>query len=111
MKAKHFYCQTWKMNFYLCIGWTPKKFETYMRKQFDYEWAGDRKDGTTLRCDADQGTIMVLWTRDKKNIGALAHEAVHAANWTLEMRGWKPDLSNDEPQTYLVESIVRHACA
>ena len=38
--------------------------------------------------------------------GVITHEAVHIANMIFQERGIKPDLDNDEPYAYLVESIV-----
>lgn len=110
-KPKHWYCETWKMNFYFCIGWRPEEFQKYMKKSFDYEFESRLKDGSTLLCNSDQGSIIIIWTRKRADHAVLTHESVHAANMTLSSRGWRPELENDEPQAYLVESIFRKATA
>jgi hypothetical protein len=108
-RPKHWYCQTWKMNFYYFLGWPPSEFKRYMRKRHGYEYDDAGKAASTLECVAGPHTVILIWVRDRKDLPALAHEAVHAANWTLARRGWRADMENDEPQAYLVESIFRGA--
>ena len=106
---KHFYCQTWKMNFYYFVGWSEKTYLNYVKKHWDYEMNLQGVDGNCLEVSFDGSAGNSVWIRDRKNYAVMAHECVHAAANTLRSRGWKPDFDNEEPLTFLVESIYRNS--
>jgi len=97
------------MNYWYCLGWKEKMIEGYIKDRFNYETTVEKADGQLWDCFTEKTRVMVIWTREKNDMPSLVHECVHAANFTLQSRGWKPDFENDEPLTYLVESIFRNA--
>ncbi len=109
MKPRHWYCDTWKMNYRYFLGWPPEDFNKYLHKRYGYKFDDKGKAASTLEVTSDRATIVLIWVRSRKDLPALAHEAVHAANCTLSKRGWRADSDNDEPQAYLVEAIFRGA--
>ena len=104
-KPRHWYCEVYKQNFYYCLGWSATSVSAYLLKYFKYEWKDEHRLGSCIH-NAD---ITVLWTYKRNDAAALAHEAVHAANFTLGQAGLIPSYENDEAQAYLVEAIVRNA--
>lgn len=98
------------MNYYYFLGWTWEEFVAYVKKNYDYEVCQDVKPaGKCLQLTkGDRGCIMLIWVEKKTDYPSLAHECLHAANWTLERAGWHPSF-NDEPQTYLMTNIMRQA--
>lgn len=109
MKPRFYYCDLYKMNFYFCIGWRPAEFEKYAKRTFDHELSLRAHRGKTLAVSNDRGMVIVIWTEKKRDFACLAHECVHAANFTLEARGCQPSFENDEPQAYLVDVIFSKA--
>lgn len=105
-----FFCPTWKMNYYFCLGWKETDLIKYCKWRFDYTpEIGPAQTGKLFEFINGSEIIMLIWTRNKKDLSSLVHECVHAANFTLEIKGWKPDFNNDEPLTYLVQSIFDSA--
>jgi len=93
------------MNYWYFFGWSEKKFKAYLWDKFEHDTILTNCDGKCIMLEKEGCTIILLWSRNKKDLPEIVHECVHAACWTLEERGWKPDLNNDEPLTYLVENI------
>lgn len=110
LKPGHYYCETFRMNYYYFICWPYEKFHSYMLKNFDYD-AGPESNGKSAFDRKD--SIVCIWTsglKGKEGKGAtLVHECIHAACFTLESRGI--DARNDAGETlaYLTESIFRNA--
>lgn len=109
-KPKFYFCDLWRMNYYFYLGWPQAEFEKYIEKKYDFkpELPGVGKCIMTKN-NKGKGAVLHIWIADKTNYPYLAHECLHAANWTLERAGWKPELHNDEPQTYLMTNIMRQA--
>jgi len=72
------------------------KYQTMLEKKHGLEKYKEKKGGNAV------------WIPPHVDYGALAHEAVHLANYIFESRGIKtyPD-GEDEPFAFLVEWIVR----
>lgn len=109
MKPKFHYDNCWRANFWFCLGWNQDAFAFYIKKQFDHEISTKPVNGKTIEFFDKGNHICVVWTRKKRDIPSLVHECLHAAIFTLDMRGVKFDVDNHEPLTYLVESLVRKA--
>lgn len=110
MKVGWFFCKTWMMNYWYFIGWPQDKFVKYCEKKFNHTPDFTNKvAGKLIECENDDGVRMLIWVRSKKDLPSLAHECLHAANFTLARKGWRPELYNDEPQTYLFQAIFKHA--
>jgi len=61
----------------------------------------DKKDGWI-------GTLVVLWQPKKCDVGIMAHEAVHCADFICESFGIESrGFSGGEPYAYLLQWIVR----
>lgn len=50
-----------------------------------------------------RGGDLIMWFKSPKDLGAVAHESVHAAVWILERCGVCLDSDHDEPLAYLVQ--------
>lgn len=104
---KHWYCETWKENFYYCLGWPEKIIQDYLLWKANYK-TNFNCDGKTLEIEEAKGSIILIWTRNKTDYASFVHECAHAAGFALDKKGYKYDPNNDEPFTYLVESIFRY---
>lgn len=111
MKQRHphfHFCETYMMNYYYFLGWKWEDLAKYVKKHFNHALDPDRNPcGHTLRLTKDGGTIILIYTKEKNKLSTFAHEALHAANFTLDQKGWIGDLVNDEPQAYLMMEIIR----
>ena len=52
-----------------------------------------------------EGLVIILNPK-KLTHGSVAHEALHAADFLADDRGFVPDFNNDEPVAYLIAWIV-----
>jgi hypothetical protein len=109
-KATHYYCEMFRQSFLFCIGWSGKDYELYMQKRFNCRGGSRGRDGVTAFLHfTDGSSVVVVWLRKKRDYNSLAHEAVHAANFTLKQKGVKASFRNDEAQAYLVGLLVEKA--
>ncbi len=110
-KPAFYFCDVWRMNYYFFLGWKWSDFTKYIEKNYDHKPTNTAiPTGQVLQINKDDGgCIMCIWVEKKNDYATLAHESLHAANWTLERAGWVPDLRNDEPQSYLMTNIFRKA--
>lgn len=100
------------MNYYFFLGWPWNEFRDYVFKNYNYTVSEYPKPaGKLVEWNSDDGAkcTMMIWTEDAKDYPSLAHECLHAANWTLDRAGVKADFMNDEPQTYLMTNLIRQA--
>lgn len=101
------------MNYWFFDGWPAEEFEKWIRDRHDKDFRVDaKKGGLCLLIECDVGTRIAIWVRSQprvKQLATLVHECAHAAHCTLDMRGFNPDFSNDEPVTYLIETIFAKA--
>lgn len=77
-------------------------------------WDIDRGDdphvvGTTYYFEDKGAFRVVLWFKYKTGQITIAHECLHAANRILGRAGVKADWWNDEPQAYLMSTLIREA--
>ena len=109
-KPGFFFCQTWMMNYWYFRGWPSNKFIKYCEKEFKFTpEISEKTSGKMIEHTDNKGTRILIWTKEKKDLPTLVHECIHAAHFTLAAKGFKPDFYNDEPVTYLVQSIFRYA--
>jgi len=109
-KPKFYFNETYKMNYYFCIGWTDKEIIRYMQKHWNHTIDNiENAKGKTFECHKGSNIVIVIWSRKKLDYPTIVHECVHAANMNLNYINWKPDLDNDEPQAYLTENIFNKA--
>ena len=103
----HFFEPTWRMNYYYFIEWPYEEVIKFIKGIFDIElnmpeiYIG----GRTTEIIQGEEIVICIYLRDKKEIGLLVHECVHAANLTFGRKGYRPEMYNDEPQAYLIQSI------
>lgn len=109
MKPRHAYCEVFKMNFYFCIGWGPDQFAKYMQKNFNHDPKMKLAEGKTIMVENDKGRITIIWIKDRTDFPVLAHECIHAANFTLDVIGHIYDYENDEVMAYLTTWIIKKA--
>ena len=110
MKLKKYTCHVWKAEFWFAIGSNPKSFERFIKKEFDYDTSLNCCQGKLIELTSQTSyPVYLIWTRNKDDYAALAHEALHAVNYLFDVRDYKPDLKNDEAQTYLLEWVIDSA--
>lgn len=109
MKAKHFFCEMYKVNFYYCLDWPLEHFAYYLKKNFNHDLRMNSPEGKCLIFNVKSASIIIIWVRSKKNTPILVHECVHAANMALDRAGVVADFNNDEAQAYLIDLVFRKA--
>lgn len=108
-RIKWFYCDVWRENFYFFIGWDPKEFEAYLKKEYGVSFNWKPYYGRTVELVNDAGSSrQFIFSRSRKP-WIIAHECIHAAMHVLERRGVKLTGDSHESLTYLVECLVREA--
>jgi hypothetical protein len=108
VKPKHYHCELYRLHFYFLIGWPQEKAERFFQNKFSYHVDLSRGDGYTILFQNGK-TSVVIWTRLKNDMGVLAHEATHAASFTLGRAGVKASFDNDEAHAYLVGLLTEKA--
>lgn len=98
-KPHHFYCELYFQNFYFCPGWKRQEINEYFSVQID-----ESARGVTLAT----GNGIIIWIESPKYLGALCHEAVHAAKFLFVQKGVIASNDNDEPLAYLVQFIFEN---
>lgn len=102
MKPFKFHNDTYHQDYYFFPGFTEDQYEAFIRKttpRYSINLTGVH--GNTARTD----TAIYIWLRTNTDYGALVHECIHAANYTLSDRGIKVDAFNDEPTAYMAQWI------
>ena len=83
-----------------------KKYQATLKRRYDYEKKNEPL-GNTVKVELENGEIIYILWLGKLDYGALAHEAVHVANYIFaDRRIYIGGFKEDEPFTYLVEWIV-----
>lgn len=101
----HFFCEKYKLNFYIYRGWAVSKFLKIAKDEYGYErHPYEMGDAVCLKLTSND---IVIWTRKRNMIPEIAHEAVHAANFIFMQKGILYARDNDEHFAYYVEWIVR----
>lgn len=106
MKPHYHYSKTWRMSYWYFIGWKPEVVAAWLKDKFNVKLGFGGCDGKTFRLNMDDNVVLCIWTARKGDIGVIAHEALHACNITLSMRGVVADFDNDEAQAYLMTEIL-----
>ena len=111
MKPVFYFCDLWRTNYYFFLGWKWPVYKRYVQKKWDREWNQEEEPaGKSIIITGPIGFWAVsIWINKKNNFPTLAHECLHAANWTLDRAGVNPSFSNDEVQTYLMTNLIRKA--
>jgi hypothetical protein len=101
------YCQ--KVWFF--IGWTPSDVRSYFKDHWLWDIDCRLQDfgGMSFSVRIHGKRRLALWVRRTDDYSALAHEAVHTANYILDGAGHRITCDNDEAQAYLVGAIVKKA--
>lgn len=108
-KPRHYYNDLYRVNYYFCLGWKIKDLHQFLWKTFGFDKDINHADGYTMMATGEDGCTIVIWTRRKIDMPVLAHEATHAASFTLGRAGVKADFDNDEACAYLVGLLVEKA--
>lgn len=109
-KIIKYWCEIYRMNYYFFLGWPIDTFTNHMNKNYGYEVEGhQRLTGKTLQISSDGFSGFFVWVKDIENFPVLAHECLHATNWTLGEIGVHADFVNDEAQAYLLTALLRQA--
>jgi hypothetical protein len=107
MKLQWYFCDVFRCNFYFCIGWTQKSYEHFLKTKFNAEFNLETECHGHTYFDSKIGTA--IWIRNKTDVISLAHECLHAANYTLNRIGNQASHTNDEVLAYLQGSLIRFA--
>ena len=103
------YCELYKMNFYFHLEWKEDEMIKYTAEHYDHKTEFNCAGKCMFIVKKSGVTGIVIWIKSKKDIAALAHECVHAANWTLEDRGIDIRDSQAETIAFLVEYLMNVA--
>lgn len=100
-KALRFVADVYQQEFFFLKYWSRKQFETTLNID------SNNSGGMTVLKDG----IVYIWIESitGEGVSHLVHECIHAANFTLGIRGIKVSTKNDEAQTYLTQWIF-HQC-
>lgn len=110
-QPQYYYSHSWQMNFYFYVGWKWTDFVKSM-KRLDHDLEGKTPgEGLTVTMWNYKGkyTGVHVWIASKRDVSVIAHECLHAVNFTMEMRDVIPSWTNDEPQAYLLTALIRKA--
>lgn len=102
----YYFCQTYGVHVFYYLGWS---WEDFCKKMNIDPNPREGIVGYTMFNSDD--AVMWIFTAKKTDYAILAHECLHAANQILFRAGWKPQLTNDEPQAYLLTQLMRSALA
>lgn len=116
-KPTVYYNDTWRQEFVFCIGTPMEKMDQYLYKKYKVQptptpvYAAGK---TAEIVNQNTGkSVIVIWIEsdvfNRKNVAALGHEALHAANRVAVNRGHMLDAENDEAHAYLFTVIFEHA--
>ena len=106
MKPVWHYSDVFHMNYYFCIGWKWAEYAKFVKMKLGHEQMNTDGIGHTFYC-ADKG--IAVWIADKSDHITLAHECLHAANYTLHRIGNQASHTNDETLAYLQGHLMRAA--
>lgn len=109
MKPLHIYDKTFKQNYYVYYGVKFKDFVESVKKMctsYEPDKEDLHREGKCELLIIKDVKIVLLWTL-RKDIQVLAHEACHAAYFTLKHRGINITDDSEEIMAYLIERIVR----
>lgn len=74
---------------------------------YSFELGNER--GRCVLLEGDNVAMCLIYVASPKDYVAMAHECLHAANFTLQSVGIDISTDNDEVQTYLLDSIFEQA--
>lgn len=101
-----FYLPLYRMNYFYFFGVSLEDVKKYCKDVLKYEYVGD---DIRAKCDhitnGDQN-ICLIYLKNPVDFIGFSHEAIHAANFTLEDVGIEISTSNDEALTYLHDLIL-----
>jgi hypothetical protein len=109
MRKPHiFHLDIYKENFYFFAGASEYVIKSFFkRNKIDIDLDFKNDSGNTIMTEFG----IVIWLDDRsfnpENLGNLAHEANHAANYILKDRGIRGSRDNDEAASYLIGYIVK----
>ena len=103
----HHYNQTFKMNFYFCLGWRQDRYVSMMKRRFDINLQVNSRLAHTCPVSIGNELAVAVWISKDAHPAVLAHECLHAVNMTLLHRGVTADFENDELQAYFLEELLR----
>lgn len=114
MKPGTFHCPTWKQNFYFFVGWKQSDFLLHLKNKWGVDV--DPKPqfrGQTITLERNGEERYLIQTEGDpytpEGAATLAHECLHAALHTLEMRGVNDFGTHQEPLCYLMDTLVQSA--
>lgn len=113
-KPKIWYCKVYKIYYYFFLNWSRQDFYLYYSKKLSggKHSREDFNSFSGLCVEFSNPNGVAIWTdpEDKKHHNrALMHECIHAACFSLDLRGVGIDWPTCEPITYLAEAIFYEA--
>lgn len=108
MKPQHIFDKLTSSNVYISYGVKRELFESQVKK---YIGVSENVEGSYAKCILYKkldSRIIWIWT-SKKDVPALVHESVHAAQYIFELIGTPINDSTSEPFAYYVQWIVKEA--
>jgi hypothetical protein len=104
LRPSIFHNDLYNHDYYFFVENTKEQYETFIRKtdpSYSANFVGAYGYCTNI------GNKTFIWLKTRRALGALVHECIHAASYTLIDRGIKIDPRNDEPLAYLSQWVFR----
>lgn len=108
-KFLHIFCSVYALNYFFISTPTFDEFRKIMKKRFKLEIPeDDQTEGhfeiiTKVNKGVDIG---VIWVKDRKDYGTIAHECLHAVQWSTSQRGLNLSEETEEAFAYLFSFLV-----
>lgn len=105
MRKMHLRLDPWKWEGAVLVGGTYDQFKRFVKRYIGEDVnVGSHSAGHAY---VAYGQPWMLWIESRKNVGALAHEALHVTSGVLEARGMSLRNESEEAYTYTMEFIIR----
>lgn len=106
-KILHIFNDTYTENFYYINVKTHKQFRKVLLDELGYELKEHKNsNGGFIVLEREGGLVGVIWA-PRKNIPVLAHECLHAVNWSLSNKGFELTYESEEAYTYYLQFLLR----
>ncbi len=117
MNKKVFKVFSWEIypfDLLFCYNCTDKDIRNYISRHF-HKLSDNDKELLTFKGNFGRTVILdggqiVLWIRDPKNLGVLAHEVYHAVNMLMYKVGITGTDSSEEAFAYAIGFMMNKIC-
>lgn len=106
MRVGKFYLEIYPTNYRYFIGEDTEKVTAYVQKHYGQDFNIGESLGMVSSFNHKGSFMVLIYIKDHDDIITLAHEAAHAAAFTLHNFGIHISTTNHEALTYLMDMIL-----